>query len=281
VRIVHGNDHTEGLLALKIARQIGAHTAIFLRSPSMTERDYFKYSCDQFEIVAAVGDRFRDRVQAWDKGREIALIPDGICEDEFLDPKPKAATAPKRALVIGSPIEWKGWADLTAAVAILEPTGMLNEFQFDFTGNRPNPKENDLHLLELNKVQCNFLGRVENFRELVRSYDLIINPTRMETFGMAAIEVIAAGVPLISSRTGVIEHAVKNPQLLFPSGKPIVMAATLRHALSNWAELDFDLAESQRRIREKFLVSHSAEILSRSYRDLLGKAPTGNFVLQP
>ncbi len=51
--------------------------------------------------------------------------------------------------------------------------------------------------------------------ELTREYELVINASRGETFGMAAIEVIAAGISLLSSRTGVIEKVIENEGLLF------------------------------------------------------------------
>jgi glycosyltransferase involved in cell wall biosynthesis len=266
--IVHANDHTEGLLGLEVARHVAARTAIFLRSPTMTRNDYFKYRCARYDLVAAVGDDFRARVQAWDPRREIALIHDGIFVEEIGPPKSKPSEPPRRVLVIGSPLAWKGWADLTEALFLLERTGALPLMRFDFTGTAPDRAGNDLRLERLAKAQCDFLGRVEAFRDLVLGYDLVINPSRAETFGMAAIEVLAAGVPLLSSRTGVIEQVLERSDMLFRPSDPRALAEALRRLFGRWSELDFGVARAQERIRQLFRIDRTVACLDAAYRRL-------------
>jgi glycosyltransferase involved in cell wall biosynthesis len=270
--IVQANDHQEGLLGLELGNRLGARTAIFLRSPTMNRDDYFKYHCDRYDFVSAVGDEFRARAQAWEPGREIALIRDGIYADEILPLKPKPERPPSRVLVIGSPLAWKGWADLTEALHLLERAGVLPPMRFDFTGTRPAPSENDLKLDRLAAANCNFLGRVEAFRDLVRSYDLVINPSRMETFGMAAIEVLAAGVPLLSSRTGVIEQVQEQSDMLFAPGHPAALASALKNVGERWIDMDFGVARAQENIRRSLLIDHAAARLNEGYQRLMPRA---------
>jgi len=66
----------------------------------------------------------------------------------------------------------------------------------------------------------------------VLGYDLVINPSRMESFGTAAIEVLAAGVPLLSSRTGVIEQVQESAEMLFPPHRPEALASALKNVLT-------------------------------------------------
>lgn len=266
--IVHANDHQEGLLGLKLAAQFRARTAMFLRSPKMTEYDYRKYRCGEYEFISAVGDEFCARAQGWERHRQIELIHDGIYADEFGPAKAKAALPLQRVLVVGSPLDWKGWADMTSALALLEEKGIAVPREFDFTGVMPGPSNNDLKLERLTKTRCNFLGRVEAFRELVLGYDLVVNPSRAETFGMAAIEVLAAGVPLLSSRSGVIEQVLA-PGLLFAPHDPASLAAALETVLARWNETDFGVAQAQSAIREKFLVDRAVQKLDPAYLDLL------------
>lgn len=267
--IVQANDHQEGLLGLRLAERFDARTAIFLRSPKMVESDYRKYRCGEYQFLSAVGDEFRVRAQAWEPHRKIELIYDGIYEDEFDDPKAKIPTLPQRVLVVGSPLDWKGWADLTEALFLIEQNCAALPVEFDFTGVRPDLLSNDLKLHRLAKTRCNFLGRVEGFRELVRSYDLVINPSRTETFGMAAIEVLAAGVPLLSSRSGVIEQVLTEPAMLFAPHNPQSLAMALENLLTRWHKMDFGVSTAQRAIREHFLIGHTAAKLDASYRMLL------------
>jgi glycosyltransferase involved in cell wall biosynthesis len=267
--IVHANDHLEGLLGLKLAAALGARSAIFLRSPSMTRADYFKYRCNDYGLIAAVGDELRARARGWDPGRRIELIHDGIERDEFAPPKPRAQKPPGRILVIGSALDWKGWADLTEALYLLEREKALPPTIFDFTGAEPAAGANDLKLSRLISARCNFLGRVEAFRDLVRRYDLVINPSRMESFGMAAIEVLAAGVPLLSSRTGVIEQVQEREEMLFPPSQPAALAFTLRHLLENWNSADFGVSRAQENIRNRFIIDHAVARLTAAYEQLL------------
>ncbi|MBX3515296.1 MAG: glycosyltransferase family 4 protein [Xanthobacteraceae bacterium] len=266
--IVHANDHQEALLALSLARRIGAKAAIVLRSPGTRREDYFKYRCNEFDYISAIGDELTARIQAWDPRRKIECVYDGIFEDEFMPAKGIAPPLSK-ILVIGSPLAWKGWADLTEAVFRLEQEKSLPRLQFDFTGDEPSASENDLKIGRL-VSRCNFLGRVEAFRELIRSYDLVINPSRMETFGMAAVEVLAAGVPLLSSRSGVMEEVQTDAGMLFEPRNPESLAQALRAVLARWNKAcDFGIVSAQRNIRQKFMIDHAAADLDAAYRALL------------
>ena len=266
--IVHANDHWEGLLGLKLAGEMCARSAIFLRSPGMTREDYFKYECHKYDLIAAVGDELQARVKEWDPSRDIHLIHDGICENEFAPPKPKAIAFPEKILVIGSPLDWKGWADVVEALALLEREDIVPDLQLDFTGDAPEPAKNNLGLERLRKGRRIFLGRVEAFRELVLGYDLVINPSRMESFGMAAVEVLALGVPLLSSRTGIIEQIIEQPEFLFSPRQPADLARALRNLIQNWPHLHFYPAQSQQRIREKFMIDRTVENVCAAYKTL-------------
>jgi glycosyltransferase involved in cell wall biosynthesis len=271
VRIVHANDHIEGLLGMILAKGLNARSAIFLRSSGMTQRDYFKYGCDEYDLIAAVGGRFRARVQDWDPSSSVQLIPDGLALDELNIPKQKPKRAPSRILVVGSPADLKGWADLTEALYLLERNSTLPPMVFDFTGERPDEKTNDLKLDRLVHHKCNFMGRVEAFRELVRSYDLVVNPTRMESFGMAALEVVATGVPLLSTRTGVIEQVLESPDVLFPPNRPDILAPALERVLLHWEKIDFGTERGQKNIRARFLIDYTVTRLNEHYKSILSR----------
>ena len=266
--IVHANDHLEGLLGLALARQCQARSAITLRSSGMTRADYFKYRCPEFDLLAVVGDELLTRVQGWDPARPVTLIHDGLEAAEFAPPRPLAARFPRKILVLGSEAGGKGWADLTDALGQLEQAGGLPELELDFTGAEPDAGRNDLRLGRLGRTRCRFLGRVEKFRELVLGYDLVINPTRMESFGMAAVEVVALGVPLLSSRTGIIEQVIQQPEFLFEASAPTSLAKALGKLLVNWGRPAFDSARAQQNIREKFLVDHAVAKLNAEYARL-------------
>lgn len=235
----------------------------------MSRRDYEKYRCHAYDLIMTVGEELQQRVQAWDPQREILLVPNALYDSEFFPPKPKSLVFPQQWLAIGTPHVQKGWADLIDALSLLQSEGLLPPLCIDFTGDEPNPAQNDLGLHRLVQTQTRFLGRVEDFPGLVRRYDLVINPSRQESFGMAAIETLAAGVPLLSSRTGVIEQVQPFPYLLFAPADPGDLARALKHLIRHWEQLDIDVKRCQERIRQRFSIDRSVEQLCCAYARVL------------
>jgi glycosyltransferase involved in cell wall biosynthesis len=262
--VVHANDHQEGLLALAIARRLGAGTTMLLRSIATSRDDYFKYRCNEYDVVLAVGPELQARAREWDAGRPIELIHDGVAAEDFASPKPKPPRPPSRVLVIGSAQELKGWRDLFAALLRLERSGVLPQATFDFTGTQPDLDDADLRRLIAGR--CRFLGRVEGFKDLVRGYDLVINSSRMESFGMAAIEVLAAGVALLSSRTGAIAQVQERDEMLFAPADPAALAQALQRIFTRWSDVDFGVAQAQENIRQRFSIDFTAAALDTAFQ---------------
>jgi glycosyltransferase involved in cell wall biosynthesis len=279
--IVHANDHWEGILSIRLASALKARSAIFLRTSRLTQRQYRKYRCNEFDFIAAVGEPLRANTQAWDANNVIHLTYDGISRGEFSPPKAKAARAPSRVLAIGAVRVSKGWADLVEALSILERDGRRRPDVVDFTGRLPSRWENDLKLERLTRTQCNFIGRVDEFRELVLGYDLVINPSRSESFGMAAIEVLAAGVPLLSSRAGVLGRVVDEDHMLFPVSRPGALASAIHNLLANWETLDLGVEQAQKNIRENFLIEQAAAEIDRHYQQLVADRVSGDGPVKP
>jgi glycosyltransferase involved in cell wall biosynthesis len=80
--------------------------------------------------------------------------------------------------------------------------------------------------------------------ELDRSYagaDLLVLPSRGETYGMVVTEALARGVPVVAAAVGGVPEALGHgaggtrPGALVPPGDPIALAATLRAWLGDAA----------------------------------------------
>jgi glycosyltransferase involved in cell wall biosynthesis len=237
-----------------------------LRSIATSRDDYFKYRCSDYDVVLAVGSELQARARDWDPGRPIEVIHDGLATEDFASPKPKPPRPPSRVLVIGSAQELKGWRDLFAALRELEGAGVLPQAMFDFTGTQPDLDANDRDLRRLVAARCRFLGRVEGFKDLVRGYDLVVNPSRMESFGMAAIEVLAAGVALLSSRTGVIAQVQERDEMLFAPADPAALAQALQRIFTRWSHVDFGVAQAQENVRQRFSIDFTAVALDTAFQ---------------
>jgi glycosyltransferase involved in cell wall biosynthesis len=73
--------------------------------------------------------------------------------------------------------------------------------------------------------------------------DLLVHPSRGETYGMVLAEALAHGLPVLASEVGGVREAIgeTGAGLLIPAGDPGALAATLRRWLS-----DPDLRAHQR-----------------------------------
>lgn len=115
-----------------------------------------------------------------------------------------------------------------------------------------------------------FAGYVPDPAEVIRSFDVLVNASRAEPFGMAVLEAQASGVPVIASAAGGIPEFVEHDAsgLLVPPGDVGALAAALQRLLGDVA--------LQRRLRQHALdqvrrcydIGQRADRLAAIYRRL-------------
>jgi len=260
--IVQGNDQSEALRTLALAEFLNAKSSLMLRTPTMKSEDYFKNRCDRSDLIMVESDQLKEAVKVWDSKKKVVVVNNGLTDEEFLHPKNPASISPSKVLVLGNPSARKGWADVIEALGILGDRNNLPPMTLDFTGQRPSEMTT---AGRLGRFSVNFIGHHDNFKELTLKYELVVNASRGETFGMAALEVIAAGIPLLSSRTGVIEKVVENECLLFEPENPQSLAHAFAKLVTNWKSVDFDLERQQQNIRRQFHIDTTVNRLLAEY----------------
>jgi len=266
-RALVANDHQECPLALALSRQLGNLPVLaILRTPGMSNRDYYKYRCNECHGLMAEGTDLLEKVRAW-TDKDVALFEEGFTEDEFHSPKPPPAGFPDRILVIGSEAPRKGFTDFIEALDLIESNHRdFPGLHCDFTGTEP-ADAGDL-LARPRRSSFKFLGRVDGFAKLVRGYDLAIHPSRAESFGMAPLEAILAGVPTLVSTTGIIASLPFPDSWAFPPKSPPEIATRLAHLWKQWNVSPLDLAALQSEIRARFHIDHTASFVRKSLADL-------------
>src|SRR5262249_22114463 len=72
-----------------------------------------------------------------------------------------------------------------------------------------------------------FLGKLDNVADLLRSADLFLLPSETESFGLAALEAMACGVPVVATRVGGLPELVIHGETgaLAPVGAVDTMAS--------------------------------------------------------
>jgi N-acetyl-alpha-D-glucosaminyl L-malate synthase BshA len=115
-----------------------------------------------------------------------------------------------------------------------------------------------------------FAGRVDDVADLLRGADLFLLPSETESFGLAALEAMACGVPVIASRVGGIPEVVTEGEsgFLAPVGDVAAMTDRAIAALRDPAYLA-ELRQGAVRRAGDFSADRIVPQYERLYEDVL------------
>lgn len=127
------------------------------------------------------------------------------------------------------------------------------------------------------KDRVAFLGERDAFADVLAACDVFLLPSELESFGLAALEALSCGVPVVASDIGgipeLVEHQVTG--LLAPLGDTHAMA---QHAVglledpARWAAFS---TAARKRVLERFQVGPAIERYEALYRQVtsLSRSP--------
>jgi N-acetyl-alpha-D-glucosaminyl L-malate synthase BshA len=125
--------------------------------------------------------------------------------------------------------------------------------------------------------QVLFLGKHASVDELLSCADLFLLPSKNESFGLAALEALSCGVPVIASNMGGLPEVVTHGETgyLFPLGSVEEMAEAGSELLldsAHWARV----SEAARRSAvERFSNDSVVPMYEQLYQDVLEGSPGG------
>lgn len=266
--IIHANDIWDSLLAQWLALKQNRPWLVHLRT-KVTESHYYKYHCNQAHGVVAVSPFIRDLVEKWDH-RVLEYIPDGLNEEEFRPVVERQCPAPREIGVIGHGGQVKGWDIFARAMQRVAAAGGALPARVVFIGEINPKSQKDLAAQLPAAMESVFVGRIEGFAEEVHILDLIVAPSRQESFGMAMVETIAAGVPLLASRTGIMPYLLGDDSpWTFAPGDPESLAQAWLHLPALWPGRNEAMRDWQEKLRREFMVDRAARQLGQVYANIL------------
>jgi N-acetyl-alpha-D-glucosaminyl L-malate synthase BshA len=119
-----------------------------------------------------------------------------------------------------------------------------------------------------------FLGKQESVNELLPIADILLMPSEMESFGLAALEAMACEVPTVGTAVGGVPEVVTNGEtgLLFPVGAVEEMAAAAIALLQDPARLSAMGNAGRRFAQQNFCSTRIIPLYEQYYADVLARS---------
>ena len=130
-----------------------------------------------------------------------------------------------------------------------------------------------VHDLKIND-RVHFLGKQDSVNELLPLADLMIMPSSLESFGLAALEAMACKVPAIATRVGGVPELIEDgvTGLLFPVGAVEEIAAGAVSLLKDRTRFEAMRDAARKDAQKRFCASLVIPKYVRFYEQILGRA---------
>jgi len=193
-----------------------------------------QFGIEQSDGVTAISSYLRDRTrEAFNIQNEIEVIRNFVNCDVYLRVPSKYeamrtnfASASEKLLV-----HLSNFRPVKRVLDVIEVFGRVAKAvpsRLMLIGDGPDRSAAEHLALRLGVAdRVHFLGKKDNVNELLPLADLMIMPSEMESFGLAALEAMACSVPTIATQVGGVPELVTDGinGLLFPLGDVEAMAA--------------------------------------------------------
>ncbi len=208
---------TSAYLAKKILGDEGRHVAVVttLHGTDITivgsDPSYLpvvEFSINQSDSVTAVSDYLRDETfEKFDTRKEIHVIPNFVDLDRFRRVERshfKKAICPNDEFVLTHVSNFRKVKRVADSIDIFRrvlDSGLKAKLLL--VGDGPERVNVEQRCRELGICEhVRVLGKQEKVEEILSISDLFLMPSASETFGLAALEAMSCGVPVISSDVG-------------------------------------------------------------------------------
>jgi glycosyltransferase involved in cell wall biosynthesis len=187
-------------------------------------------------------------------------------------------TADRLSIYVGRLAAYKGIDTLLDA---LGPVLELNHITLLYTGlpdySVPGTKE----MLELinqrisenqwnNRVK--FLGNRIDVPRLLASCDILVHPTRTEAFGLALVEALSAGLPVVATNVeGIPEVLDGTDTILVPPDDPMALRKAVLQTLNRTPEETALAIAKGRKRAEKFRITNRINDMVKFFEEVIHK----------
>ncbi len=254
----------------------GTDITLVGRDPAI--KPVIQYCLEMSDAVTSVSESLKkDTIEHFNIQREIAVIPNFIILDEYsteTNYKLRRRYALDDEAVITHISNFRKVKRVEDVVHVFKKISDVISSKLVLVGDGPERQRVEELCRTLGTCdKVILLGKMQATHLPLSMSDLFLLPSETESFGLAALEAMAAGVPVISSNTGGLPEVNEDgfSGYLAPVGDIDTMANRAIEILSSRD----NLAKFKRRARanaERFEMQHILPMYEKLYEDVLMKA---------
>ena len=235
-----------------------------------------KFSIEQSDSVTAVSRFLKEKTSTnYSIEKEIDVIPNFVDTDLY---KPDNAcsfrkhVAPRGEKILIHTSNFRPVKRVPDTIRIFEKVHKEIPSKLLLVGDGPDRSECERLCRELNLCEhIKFLGKQEALVELLNAADIFLIPSQSESFGLAALEAMACGLPVVASSVGGLPELVKHNETGFIAeiGDIDRMAKYVIDLLSNDKKYQIFSTNARNRAVNLFDKSKIIPIYEQHYENVL------------
>jgi len=237
-----------------------------------------RFGIAQSDGVTSISSHLRDRTyEAFNITSEIEVIRNFVnCDVYVRKPelvatmRPAYASAEEKLLVHLS--NFRPVKRVTDVVEVFARVAQAMPARLMLIGDGPDRATAEFLARRLNvQDRIHFLGKQDNVNELLPLADLMLMPSEMESFGLAALEAMACSVPAIATRVGGVPELIDDGEngLLFPVGDIEAMSTAAMALLSDEARLQTLSQAARKTAQDRFCASRIIPLYEKYYERVI------------
>ncbi|HEV2483947.1 MAG TPA: N-acetyl-alpha-D-glucosaminyl L-malate synthase BshA [Terracidiphilus sp.] len=240
-----------------------------------------RYSIQESDGVTAISNYLKEKtVESFEITRDIEVVTNFVnCDvytpikDETQQSEARRRLAAPNEAVLMHLSNFRPVKRVVDVVKIFARVARELPAQLVLVGDGPDRSAAEWLAHDLGiQARVHFLGKQERVNEILPLADILLMPSELESFGLAALEAMACKVPSVATRVGGVPELIEDGEtgLLYKVGDVEGMALGALSLLNDRTRLDAMREAGRRTAQKRFCASLVVPQYVRYYEKVLG-----------